>query len=85
MRLCDQCEGTGRIEPEAFSDQTFKCPAADCQNGYVELTFADLDDKRVRYRYVTGYVFMWHGVLTLECADGLLVTNLQPHMLEILS
>jgi len=81
--LCDTCEGLGRVNPDAFSDRTFRCHNG-CTNGYFEATAVDLDGKRARYRYVTGWLWIWKGVLCLENDEGDLIVNLQPEDVEVL-
>lgn len=61
-RLCDQCEGV--VHP------VWACPA-DCDGGYVEMTAAELDGQRARFRYVRGTLYLLNGtVLVLESDEG---------------
>ena len=84
--LCDVCEGTGRIQPHPYREDTFRCHAVDCVEGYREATPSDLDGVRVRYRWMTGsLVLERNGSLTLCTDDDFEVVNLNPSRVEILN
>ncbi len=83
-RICDQCEGTGRLSVEPYSSTTFACPDG-CNNGWFDLEPADFVGERVRYRHVVGTAFIWAGRLCLEDDDLLIVVDLKPSDLEILN